>query len=68
MTLNYSEIGYYYLEGSHLCQYQYKHKKKAESDESQPAIICSKLITETLEHGVILISLLLTLNIFHTLL
>ena len=36
---------------------------------SQPAIICSKLTTETLEQDVIdvvLVSLLLTLNIFHT--
>ena len=36
---------------------------------SQPAFTCSKLTTETLEQGVgvVLISLLLTLNIFHTL-
>ena len=36
----------------------------------QPAITCSKLTIETLEQGVngfVLISLLLTLNIFHTL-
>ena len=41
---------------------------------SQPAITCSKLTIETLEQdvkcvtiGVVLVSLLLTLNIFHTL-
>ena len=39
---------------------------------SQPAITCSKLTIETLEqgvkytNGVVLVSLLLTLNIFHT--
>ena len=36
----------------------------------QPASTCSKLTIETLEHGVkygvVLVSLLLTLNIFHT--
>ena len=35
---------------------------------TQPAITCSKLTIETLEQGsVVLVSLLLTLNIFHTL-
>ena len=36
---------------------------------SQPAITCSKLTIETLEQGVkyVLVSLVLTLNIFHTL-
>ena len=38
---------------------------------SQPAFTCSKLTIETLEQGVatgvVLVSLLLTLNIFHTL-
>ena len=33
---------------------------------TQPAFTCSKLTTETLE-GIVLVSLLLTLNIFHTL-
>ena len=42
---------------------------------THPAITCSKLTTETLEQntrndaiGIVLVSLLLTLNIFHTLL
>ena len=34
---------------------------------TQSAFTCSKLTTETLEQGVILVSLFLTLNIFHAL-
>ena len=41
----------------------------SDNHRSQPAITCSKLTIETLEQGVkCLVSLLLTLNIFHTLL
>ena len=35
---------------------------------SYSVITCSKLTIETLENGVVLVSLLLTLKIFHTLL
>ena len=44
--------------------------KQEKEDISQPAITCSKLTIQTLEQGVkyVLVSLLLTLNIFHTLL
>ena len=49
----------------------YIARQKKSQKLTQPAFTCSKLKIETLEqggkYGLVLVSLLLTLNIFHTL-